>query len=253
MLASSKDESLGPQTLYSSGDGRQPDVPRARRILGFGFGASLASATVAAFSALLPSSELGSVVVAVLGSGIGAAFSSLIGAYALSWRSAGMGAVCGAGVGIVAHPALAGWGLVVGCWVSAAIASWAVGRHRLDVVQMATPPGLVAAIHVLQLLLILFSAVVSLVSARPRPFVVMFTLSAFGLWGLLGGECPLSRAEEELRALRGERVRPVSQIGFIVHHIHRQTGLLIPKGSISGLAYAAAAIAFTWYMVQALR
>jgi hypothetical protein len=48
-------------------------------------------------------------------------------------------------------------------------------------------------------------------------------------------------------------VRPVSQIGFIVHHIHRQTGLLIPKGSISGLAYAAAAIAFTWYVVQALR
>jgi len=95
--------------------------------------------------------------------------------------------------------------------------------------------------------------VVSFLSARPRPFVVMFTLSAFGLWGLLGGECPLSRAEEELRALRGERVRPVSQIGFIVHHIHRKTGLLVPKGSIPRLAYAAAAIAFTWYLVQALR
>lgn len=226
---------------------------RARRILGFGFGGSLASATVAAVSTLLPRSELSIVVAASLGAGIGAAFSSLIGVYALSWRSAGIGAACGAAVGIAAQTTMSGWGSVVGCWVSAAVASWAVGRERLDAVQMATPPGLVVAIHVVQLPLILFSAVVSLVSARPRPFVVMFTVSAFGLWGLLGGECPLSRAEEELRALRGERVLPVHQIGFIAYHIHRRTGLLLPEGSVFRLAYAAAAITFTWYVAQALR
>jgi Protein of Unknown function (DUF2784) len=118
---------------------------------------------------------------------------------------------------------------------------------------MATPPAFVLAIHVLQLPLIVLSAAMSLISPRPRPFVVIFTVSAFGLWRLLGGACPLSCAEEELRARRGEIVAPVSQIGFIVHHIQLKTGLIIPRESVSRLAYAAAAIVFTWYLVQALR
>jgi hypothetical protein len=225
---------------------------RARPLLGFFFGAALASATVAAVAARLPLPETWSAAVAIVGSAIGAAFSTLIGAYGLSWRSAGLGVASGTAVGILPQPTLSGWSLVAGCWVSAAVASWAVRRERPEAVQMATPPGLVAAIHVLQLPLIAFSLTVSLVSPRPRPFVVMFSVSAFALWRLLDGECPLARAEEELRRRRGEKVLLLGEIGFIAHHIHRTTGLLIPKGSVFVVAYAIAAMAFTWYAVQAL-
>lgn len=141
---------------------------------------------------------------------------------------------------------------MAGCWVSAAVASLAVRRESREAIQMATPPGLVAAIHVLQLPLIAFSLSVSLVSPRPRPFVIMFSLSAFALWRLLDGECPLARAEVELRRLRGEEVLLLGKIGFIAHHIHRTTGILIPEGSVFVVAYAIAAMAFTWYAVQAL-
>jgi hypothetical protein len=159
---------------------------------------------------------------------------------------------CGTAVGILPQPLLPAWNLVTACWVSAAVASWAVRRERLDAIQMATSPGLVAAIHVLQLPLIAFSLTVSLVSPRPRPFVILFSVSAFALWRLLDGDCPLARAEEQLRTLRGENVLLFAEIGFIAHHIHRTTGMLIPKGSAFVVAYALAAMVFTWYAVQAL-
>ena len=223
-------------------------------MLGIMFGASLASATVAAAAAIatnLALPETWSAAAAVFGAAIGAAFSSLIGAYALSWRSAGLGAACGAAVGILPQSGWAGRSLAAGCWAAAAVASLAIRREGSHV-QSATSPGLVAAIHVLQLPLILFSLAVSLVAVGPRPFVILFAASAFALWRLLGGECPLSRAEGQLRALRGEEALPLGEIGFISHHIHRTTGILLPKGAVGWLAYAGAAMAFTWYAVQAL-
>ena len=228
---------------------------KARRMLGFVFGASLGSATVAAIAALatrLALPEAWSAAAALLGAAIGAAFSSLIGTYALSWRSAGWGAGLGAALGVLPQPAWTGWNPVAGCWAAAAVAALAVPRERVQAAQSATSPALVAAIHALQLPLILFSLAVSFVSAWPRPFVILFTVSAFALWRLLDGECPLSRAERQLRALRGEEAQ-MGEIGFIAYQIQRTTGLLIPRGSVSGLAYAVAAVAFAWYAVQALR
>jgi hypothetical protein len=98
----------------------------------------------------------------------------------------------------------------------------------------------------------LFSLAVSLVSVRPRPFVVLFACSAFALWRLLGGECPLSRAELQLRSMRGEDAPALGEIGFIGDQIQRTTGIVVPKGAVAGLAYATAALAFAWYAVQAL-
>lgn len=222
-----------------------------RRLLGVGFGASLASATVAAVPTGSPSAATGSAVVALLGAAIGAAFSSLIGAYAWSWPAVGLGAACGAVIGIVPDAVPPDGRLVAACWVSAIVASAAVRRQRQRALLRATSPALVAALHVLQLPLIAFSVAVSLVSPRPRPFVVLFTACAFALWRLLG-KCPLTHAEERLRARRGEALRRPGEIGFIGRQIHQATGILIPRESISGLAYAAAAMAFTWYAVQAL-
>jgi hypothetical protein len=142
---------------------------------------------------------------------------------------------------------------VAGSWAAAAIASLAMARESLSAAERATSPALVAAVHTLQLPLILFSLAVSLVSARPRPFVVLFASSAFALWRLLDGECPLSRAELTLRAARGEHAPALVEVGFIGHQIERTTGRRVPKRAVAGLAYATAALAFTWYAVQALR
>lgn len=224
----------------------------ARRTLGFVFGASLGSATVAAVAVLAAPPTTGRAALALLGAGIGAVFSSVIGSYALSWRSAALGAACGAAAGMTPQPG-SPWSLVAGCWVGAGVAFLAIGRESLHTVQIATPPGLVAALHALQLPLIVFSVAVSLGFGRPRPFVVLFTLSAFALWRLPGGECPLSRAERHLRALRGEATAMTSDAGFIGHHLHRSIGVRIPAGSVSRFTYAMAALVFGWYIVQALR
>jgi len=149
-------------------------------------------------------------------------------------------------------PAWTAWGLVAACWASGAVASLTIARERLPAVQRGTSPALVAAVHTLQLPLMLFSLGVSLVSVRPRPFVVFFSCSAFALWRLLGDECPLSRAELQLRSLRGEHAPALGEIGFIGDQIRRTTGLVVPEGAVAGLAYATAALAFAWYAVQAL-
>lgn len=187
---------------------------------------------------------------ALLGAAVAAAFSSVIGAHGLSWRIFGLGAFCGGAVAAV--PQAAPGSVVAACWVSASVASLAAYRERPNAVRMGTPPAVVAAMHGLQLALILFSVTVSLVSPRPRPFVVIFTVCAFGLWRLTAGRCPLSCAEDELRALRGEAPRLQNEIGFIGHHVYRATGILIPRGCVRKLSYAGAAMAFAWYAVQAL-
>jgi hypothetical protein len=222
-------------------------------VLGAAFGAALASASVAALAAFLPDGEPWRVVLAALGAAVGAALSSLIGTYALTWPSAGLGTACGLAVALAAPPALVERSLEAACWISAAAAGAVARRERRSGLRARTPPDLVAAIHTLQLPLIVSSVAVSLVEPRPRPFVVIFSVSAFGLWGLLGGQCPLSRAEEELRARRGEDAPALGKIGFIGHHFHRVTGIVLPKGSVFGLAYAAAAATFAWYAVEALR
>jgi len=225
---------------------------RARRTLGFVFGASLASASVAAVAVLVALPATGSAALALLGAAIGAAFSSVIGTYALSLRSMALGTACGATAAVALPPASA-WSLVAGCWVGSAVASLATGREDRHAVQIATPPAVVGVLHGLQLPLILFSLAVSLGSSRPRPFVVLFTLSAFALWRFQGGECPVSRAERHLRALRGEETQITSESGFIGHHVHRTTGIRIPAGSVSRFSYAMAALVFSWYVLQALR
>jgi len=225
---------------------------RARRTLGYLFGASLASATVAAVAVLVALPATGIAALALLGAAIGGAFSSVIGTYALSWRSTALGTACGATAAVALQPH-SSWSLVAGCWVGAAVASLAIGRERRHAVQLATPPVMVAVLHGLQLPLIVLSLAVSLGSSRPRPFVVLFTLSAFALWRLLGGECPVSCAEGHLRALRGEETQITREAGFIGHHLHRTTGIRIPSGSVSRLSYAMAALVFSWYAVQALR
>jgi hypothetical protein len=226
-----------------------------RRLLGVVFGASLASATVAAIATLAARLALPgtwAAAAAVLGAAIAAALSALIGSYALSWRAAALGVACGASLGIL-QPTWTGMGLVAACWVSALVASVATAREDLSAVQRATPPALVAAVHTLQLPLMLFSLAVSFCSVLPRPFVVLFSCAAFALWRLTGGECPLSRAELQLRALRGEAAPTLGEIGFIGDQIQRTTGIVVPKGAVAGLAYATAALAFAWYAVQALR
>lgn len=226
-----------------------------RRLLGVVFGASLASATVAAASAIASAFALPAAwaaAAAVCGALIGAAFSALIGSYALSWRAAVSGVACGSALGVLPQPAWTGWGLVAACWASAAVAALTVALERLPAVQRATAPALVAAVHTLQLPLMLFSLGVSLVSTRPRPFVVLFACSAFALWRLQGGECPLSRAELQLRALRGEDAPKLGELGFVGEQILRTTGLVVPKGAVAGVAYATAALAFAWYAVSAL-
>jgi hypothetical protein len=228
----------------------------ARRMLGVVFGASLASASVAAVAVIATALALPApwaAVAAAFGAVVGAVFSPLIGSYALSWRSAALGAACGTAVAVLPQPDWTGWGLVAGSWGAAATASLAMARERLAAAQRATSPALVAAVHTLQLPLMLFSLAVSLVAVRPRPFVVLFASSAFALWRLLDGACPLSRAELELRAVRGERAQALDEVGFIGLQIERTTGIRVPKGAVAGLAYAAAALAFTWYAVQALR
>ena len=226
-----------------------------RRLLGVVFGASLASATVAAAASVASSLALPgtwAAAAAVLGAVIAAALSALIGSYALSWRAAALGVACGSSLGVLPQPAWTAWGLVAACWASAAVASLTIARERLPVVQRTTSPALVAAVHTLQLPLMLFSLGVSLVSVRPRPFVVLFSCSAFALWRLMGGECPLSRAEVQLRSLRGEHAPTLGEIGFIGDQIRRTTGVVVPKGAVAGIAYATAALAFAWYAVQAL-
>jgi signal transduction histidine kinase len=226
-----------------------------RRLLGVVFGASLASATVAAaatFASALAQPGAWAAAAAVLGAVIAAALSALIGSYALSWRAAAWGVACGSSLGVLLQPAWTVWGLVAACWASAAVASLAIARERFPAVQRATSPALVAAVHTLQLPLMLFSLGVSLVSVRPRPFVVLFSLSAFALWRLLGGVCPLSRAELQLRSLRGEHAPALGEIGFIGDQIQRTTGIVVPRGAVAGLAYATAALAFAWYAVKAL-
>ena len=227
-----------------------------RRLLGLAFAAALASATVVAIAALAARRGVPGTwapVAAVLGAAIAAAFSSLIGSYALSWRAAALGIACGSSLGVLPQPGWTGWGLVAACWVSALVASLTIARERLPAVQRATAPGLVAAVHTLQLPLMLFSLGVSFVSVRPRPFVVLFSCAAFALWRLTGGECPLSRAELQLRALRGEAAPTLGEIGFIGDQILRTTGFVVPKGAVAGVAYVTAALAFAWYAVQALR
>ncbi len=226
-----------------------------RRMLGVGFAASHASATVTAAAKIAPALELPgtwAAAAAVLGAVIAAAFSALIGSYALSWRATAWGVVCGSLLGVLLQPAWTAWGLVAACWASAVVASLTIAREHLPAVQRATSPALVAAVHTLQLPLMLFSLGVSFVSVRPRPFVVLFSCSAFALWRLLGGECPLSRAEVELRSLRGEQAPALGEIGFIGDQLRRTTGIVVPKGAVAGLAYATAALAFAWYAVQAL-
>jgi hypothetical protein len=99
--------------------------------------------------------------------------------------------------------------------------------------------------------LVVLSTAVSLAARRPRPYVVGFTMSAFALWRL-EGSCPLTLAEDELRALRGEP--PLrSGAGFIGHHVRRATGIVIPEHAVPLLAYAAAALAFAWYAARAVR
>ena len=227
----------------------------AQRLLGCVFAASLASATVAAGAAVataLALPETWAAATAAFGAVVGAVLSSLIGSYALSWRAAALGAASGTALGVLPQPAWDGWGPAAGCWAAAALALLVVTRERPGDVHGATSPGLVAALHTLQLPLILFSLAVSLVSPRPRPFVVLFALSAFALWHLLDGECPLSRAEARLRALRGEAAPALDEIGFIGHQVHRATGILVPEGAIARLSYTAAALTFAWYAVQAL-
>jgi hypothetical protein len=225
-----------------------------RRLLGVVFGASLASATVAAAATVASSLALAGTWAAassVLGAVIAAALSALIGSYALSWRAAALGVACGSSLGVLLQPTWTAWGPVAACWASAAVAALTMARER-PAVQRATSPALVAAVHTLQLPLMLFSLGVSFVSVRPRPFVVLFSCSAFALWRLLGGECPLSRAELQLRSLRGEPAPALGEIGFIGDQIQRTTGIVVPKGAVAGLAYATAALAFAWYAVKAL-
>jgi hypothetical protein len=216
-----------------------------RRLFGITFGASLASASVEAAAACLPPAGAWRGVLAVLGAAIAAVFSSVVGAYGLSWRAAGLATACGAATAL-------GRGISVGCWVSAAIAAFVVCHEREDAVRRATPAALMEALHVVQFALVVLSAAVSLASPRPRPFVVGFTLSAFALWRLLEGSCPLTRAEDELRALRGETPFR-GEAGFIGHHVHRATGVVVPERVVPLLAYAAAALAFAWYAAQAFR
>jgi hypothetical protein len=228
---------------------------RARRLLGVVFGASLASATVTAAATLASSLALPgtwAAAAAVVGALIAAALSALIGSYALSWRAAALGVACGSVLGVLPQPAWTAWGLVAACWAAGAVASLTIAREPIAPVQRATSPALVAAVHTLQLPLMLFSLGVSLVCVRPRPFVVLFSCSAFALWRLLGGECPLSRAELQLRSLRGEHAPALGEIGFIGDQIRRTTGIVVPAGAVAGLAYATAALAFAWYAVQAL-
>jgi hypothetical protein len=227
-----------------------------RRLLGIAFGASLAAATVAALACLgAPHSfpQAWAAAAGALGAMIAAALSALIGSYALSWRSTALGVVCGSAlaVGALRGTAWSGWGPEAACWASAIVASLTIAREP-HAVQHATSPAVVAAVHTLQLPLMLFSLGVSLVFARPRPFVVLFSCSAFALWRLLGGECPLSRAELQLRSLRGDSPSALGEIGFIGDQIRRTTGLVVPKGAVAGIAYATAALAFAWYAVQAL-
>ena len=223
-----------------------------RRLLGTGFGAGLASATVAAAASCVPLGREGGLVLGIAGAAIGAVFSSLIAAYALSWRSAVTAIAAGAGLGAAA-PVDPAWAGVAACWAAAVVVVLAIQREAPDVLTRTTSPGLVGLIHALQLPLIAFSTAVSVGSVAPRPFVMLYTACAFTLWRRLGGDCPISRAEFELRGLRGEQAPLLRDAGFVGHHLHRATGLVLPRQAVPRLAYALAVLTFGWYAIDALR
>ena len=228
----------------------------ARRLLGVVFGASLASATVAASAVVATALALPArwaAAAALFGSVVGAVLSALIGSYALTWRSAALGAACGTAVAVLPQPAWTGWGLVAGSWAAAAIASLAMARESLSAAERATSPALVAAVHTLQLPLML---------VLPRGFARLRTSEAvrgpvrferIRALAPAGRGMPAVPGGADAAAARGEHAPALVEVGFIGHQIERTTGLRVPKGAVAGLAYAAAALAFAWYAVQALR
>jgi hypothetical protein len=239
---------------FEPGAAAHPSIPSTHRLLGICFGAGLSSATVAALAARSTLAAEAVPALTVGGATIGALFSSLIAAHALSWPSVALAVAGGAGAGMVAWTSGAGSAAAAAaCWVAALLSAALMGRQPPELVRPRTSPGLVAVIHFAQGPLIAYSAAISLLAPAPRPYVIVYTFSAFALWRRLGGDCPISRAELELRALRGEPAAAMRDAGFVGHHLRRLTGVVIPRGFVARVAYTLAGLTFTWYAIDTFR
>jgi hypothetical protein len=183
-------------------------------------------------------------------------FASMTAAARLNWKAIWIGGV----VGLVA---LAGW------------SAWSVGRDAnpprtllaplflSSLVVVATAgtlrspttahvyhsSGFARALHFVQVLILFFAALpASFFWNWTRPYVVVVTLSAFVLWQLWGGACPVTLTENAARVREGRPLMPPED-GFVPDVLAR-LGIAVSGNAVTVLLYGLGFSLCGWFALD---
>lgn len=111
---------------------------------------------------------------------------------------------------------------------------------------------LVMTMHVLSIVIGAWSAVDSLWHTWSHPWIIIMAASTFALWSrALGGACPLTLMESELRGT-DKRSSEMGRKGFIRYYAEKWFHIEIEKGSDDKATHAFAVLLFTWWIMNYL-
>jgi hypothetical protein len=171
-------------------------------------------------------------------------FASMTAAARLNWKAIWIGG----GVGLAA---LAGWflssvsldadpprTLLVPLLLSSLVVVATAGTLRSPTTaHVYHSSRLARVLHFVQTLILFFAALpASLVWEWPRPYVVVVTFSAFVLWQLWGGACPVTLTENAARVREGLPIMPPED-GFVPDVLARW-GIAVSGSAVTVFLYS---------------